>query len=145
MEINGLPLHPLLVHAGVVLIPLAALAGLGFAVLPRWRDRLRWPTAIGAVLSLVLVQVLVVSGRTLMDSRHLHFGLVHAHEAWGLRLRLAALAFAVLAVVVTWLVRTPPPAPAVTVTLSALLALSAIAVLVLVFLTGEAGARAVWS
>ena len=37
MELNGIPLHPLVVHAVVVLVPLAALAEL---VLPRhhpWR------------------------------------------------------------------------------------------------------------
>ena len=42
MEINGLPLHPLVVHAAVVFGPLAALAALAYVGLPRWRDRLRW-------------------------------------------------------------------------------------------------------
>ena len=51
MEINGLPLHPLVVHAVVVLSPLAALGGLLYAAVPRWRWWLRWP----------LVQVLWIS------------------------------------------------------------------------------------
>ena len=42
MEINGLPLHPLVVHAAVIFGPLAALAALAYLV-PRWRLRLRWP------------------------------------------------------------------------------------------------------
>ena len=35
MEINGLPLHPLAVHAAVVFGPLAALLALAYAVLLR--------------------------------------------------------------------------------------------------------------
>lgn len=42
---NGLPLHPLVVHAVVVLVPLTLLAAIGFAVLPRQRWLLRWPLA----------------------------------------------------------------------------------------------------
>ena len=48
MEINGLPLHPLVVHAAVIFGPLAAVAALAFLV-PRWRDRLRWPMVVLAV------------------------------------------------------------------------------------------------
>ena len=43
MEINGVPLHPLVVHAVVVFAPLAALFGIAYAVLPNWRWALRWP------------------------------------------------------------------------------------------------------
>jgi hypothetical protein len=41
MTFAGLPLHPLVVHAAVVLTPLAALLVVGSAVLPRWLTR--WP------------------------------------------------------------------------------------------------------
>ena len=44
MEINGLPLHVLIVHAAVVFGPLAALSALAYVGLPSWRDRLRWVT-----------------------------------------------------------------------------------------------------
>jgi len=37
--INGLPLHPLLVHAVVVLLPLAAVGSIIIAVVPKWRRR----------------------------------------------------------------------------------------------------------
>ena len=50
MEINGLPLHPLVVHAAVVFGPLAALAALAYVVLPAWRDRLRWPMVVLALM-----------------------------------------------------------------------------------------------
>ncbi|MEV4388804.1 DUF2231 domain-containing protein, partial [Micromonospora sp. NPDC049580] len=37
--VNGLPLHPLVVHAVVVLLPLAALGVAALAVRPSWRGR----------------------------------------------------------------------------------------------------------
>jgi hypothetical protein len=45
MEINGLPAHVLIVHAAVVFVPLAALAALVYALMPRWR----WATRLLAV------------------------------------------------------------------------------------------------
>ena len=51
MEINGLPLHPLIVHAVVILGPLAGLTGLAYAFVPKWRWLLRWPLV---ALSLVV-------------------------------------------------------------------------------------------
>ena len=45
MEIFGLPLHPLIVHAAVVFVPLAALGGLLVTFFPRLRARYGWLTA----------------------------------------------------------------------------------------------------
>lgn len=39
ITVNGLPAHPLLVHAVVVLLPLAAVGGLVIALRPSWRRR----------------------------------------------------------------------------------------------------------
>jgi len=50
--IIGLPAHPLLVHAVVVLLPLAAVGAAALAVRPRWRQRYAWP-----VLGLTLAGV----------------------------------------------------------------------------------------
>ncbi len=41
-KIFGLPAHPLLVHAPVVLIPLAGLIAIVFAFKPAWLDRFGW-------------------------------------------------------------------------------------------------------
>ncbi|MER5263575.1 DUF2231 domain-containing protein [Actinosynnema sp. NPDC002837] len=55
VTIFGLPAHPLLVHAVVVLLPLAALGAAALAVVPRWRQRFAWPllgvtlVAVGSV------------------------------------------------------------------------------------------------
>lgn len=52
IEIAGLPAHILLIHAVVVLAPLAGLAAVVYAAVPRWRPYLAWPLG---VLSLFLV------------------------------------------------------------------------------------------
>ena len=56
MEIDklfGLPAHPLLVHVPVVLVPLAALMAIAFAIRPAWLDRFGWwlvaVSGVGAV------------------------------------------------------------------------------------------------
>lgn len=48
-EIGGLPMHPLVVHAAVVFIPLLALAAVVYALVPRVRARLGWAAALLAV------------------------------------------------------------------------------------------------
>ncbi|MEU5690278.1 DUF2231 domain-containing protein [Actinosynnema sp. NPDC020468] len=50
--IFGVPAHPLLVHAVVVLLPLASVAAIAVAVVPKWRRRYSWP-----VLGVTLVGV----------------------------------------------------------------------------------------
>lgn len=47
MTIGGVPAHPLLVHIPVVLIPLVAIAAVGAAIFPSWRER--YGSAIVAV------------------------------------------------------------------------------------------------
>lgn len=42
--ITGLPVHPLVVHFAVVLLPLAALALVILVIVPRWADRFGWVT-----------------------------------------------------------------------------------------------------
>jgi len=52
VTIFGIPAHPLLVHAVVVLLPLAAVGAAALAVRPSWRQRYAWP-----VLGLTLAGV----------------------------------------------------------------------------------------
>jgi hypothetical protein len=153
MEFHGIPLHPLVIHAAVVLVPLAALAALAFVV-PKWRWLARWPAVVLAVVGAVAVQLAVMSGRDLEKDRNLESPLIHTHEEWGERLQIAMWVFAALMVVAFWAVpyvtrlnaATDGPARVAVLEkpLMVNVPLAAIAVLVLVVLTGDAGARAVW-
>ena len=64
-EINGLPIHPLIVHVPVVLVPLSLIGVAAALVRPAWK---RWmlplvTVALGA--SVVAIQLAVGSGRAL--------------------------------------------------------------------------------
>lgn len=146
MTVSGLPLHPLIVHATVVALPVMALLSLGYT-LPRWRDRQRWPLAAMGVVSTILMWLTTTSGDSLKHDRFATVTGVLAqriqhHEDLAGKLAVATYVLAGVAVVVAvlrgWL-----PAWLQWVG-SVLLVIGAIAVGVLVVLTGHAGAEAAW-
>jgi uncharacterized membrane protein len=145
MEFNGLPLHPLVIHAAVIFGPLAGLVALTYLV-PRWRDRMRWPMVIGAIIALGAVFIAYLSGNDFRDSKPFFdqaplADKIDTHEDLAGNLLLGTIAFAAIAVLSAWLhARTG----ALRIGLNLLLAASAIGVIVLVILTGDAGAQAVW-
>ena len=147
MEINGLPLHVLAVHAAVVLGPLSALLALAYAALPRYRDRLRWVTLAAVLAGAVAIWVAYLSGEDFLDSDRFR-GLqgaardkIEQHEEYAETLRLLVSGFAVVTVAATWLHRR---AGALRWVLAALVAVGAVLTLVWTVLTGDAGAQAVW-
>jgi hypothetical protein len=153
MEFDGLPLHALVVHATVVFVPLAAFAAI-FYVVPRWRWLLRWPMLLVNLAAALLVQVSVMSGKNLERVRHLESPQVHTHEQWAEKLRIAMFVLAVVAVVAFWALGyvtrlvgatdRQAKVAALEAPMMVLLPLAGVVVLVLVYLTGDAGARAVW-
>jgi hypothetical protein len=143
MEINGLPLHPLVIHAAVIFGPLAALAALLYVVLPRWRDRLRWPMVVLAVVAGGSIVAAYLTGTNFLDSKpelkQLEQVQTHEDRAW---ITLwVTLGFVVVALAAGYL---HERRGAVRAGVSSLLAVAAVATLVSVVLTGDAGARAVW-
>lgn len=155
MEISGLPLHPLVVHAAVVLIPATALATILFAVLPSWRWLSRWPTAAGSVVCVGIAFLATQSGESLEEQRGLAEAVrVHSHRG-------ALLAdFTILLAVVVLAASVMLPGPSGLASgkgamarrvayadriLPVLLIVVAVVVLVQTVLTGDAGARAVWA
>ena len=143
MARNGLPLHPLVVRATVVFTPLAALTALAYALLPSWRERLRLPMAVLVGVALVTVVAAYLSGNDFRDSNKFFQDnkQIDEHQDDARLLLFTTIPFAVVGFAAAWLHTRPG---AIRVALNALLAVGALAVLVLVFLTGEAGARAVW-
>jgi hypothetical protein len=142
MEINGLPLHPLVVHAAVIFGPIAALAALAFLV-PRWRAKLRWPMVVLAVIATLSIVAAYLTGDNFLEHKpELRTSpQVQTHEDRAGQLLWVTIAFGVIALASGWFATRTG---ALRVVLDVLLGVAAVATLVLVFLTGEAGARAVW-
>ncbi len=160
MNFNGTPLHPLVVHAAVVLTPVAALCGILFAVRATWRWWLRWPMVVTAVLAAGSVGLAYVTGHALNNQRFADaqgplLDAINRHRHWAHLLIVAAAAYVLVAVLAAWALGGPSSLVSgwgarATVTAwrtpaLVLLIVGAVAVLVLVVLTGEAGARAVWN
>ena len=153
--IFGLPMHALVVHAVVVLVPLVAVLAIAFGVLPRWRAVLRWPTAVGAVLSAAAAWVAAESGEALLvrvsqvRSATTDFDLVRTHIDAGYRVRMLATIFMVVALVATWLLkpaaREDVGGRPLQVVAAVLLVAASLALIVTVVLAGHAGSAAVWS
>jgi MFS superfamily sulfate permease-like transporter len=94
--INGLPLHPLLVHAVVVLLPLAAVGSIIIAVVPKWRRRYWLPVLALAVLGIGAVPITQQAGEALYNSiKGSPPGLAH-HRDLGNALLPYAIAFGVM-------------------------------------------------
>ncbi|GAA3409056.1 hypothetical protein [Streptosporangium vulgare] len=75
----GLPLHPLVVHAAVVCLPLAALGTILMAFWPAAARRL-WPAVLFvATIALIAVPLSINSGETLADTIGEN-ALIEAHE-----------------------------------------------------------------
>jgi len=154
MTISGLPVHVLVVHAAVVLIPLTCLVAIGFAVLPGWRWLTRWPTAVGSLVCVGLAYLATTSGQSLERARQLD-RFVQQHAERGHLLATLTIPLAVVAVVAALLVPGPSGLASGKGALQArvayadkvlpvLLVVIAVAVVVQCVLTGDSGARAVW-
>jgi uncharacterized membrane protein len=140
VDVFGLPLHPLVVHAAVVLIPLACLGAILVIVSGRVRDRYGWLTVAFAAAAALASIVAKVSGETF--AAHLNIGsLIATHEFYGGLMPYPSVALA-LALPAALLLRGRSSAGWVVTMVLTLVA--AVAGLVLVALTGHAGATAVW-
>jgi len=155
MEIAGLPLHALVIHAAVVFTPLAVLSALVFALVPRWRYLTRWPTAVLAVVALGSVWLARLSGQSLVEARPELAQLVETHQSRGTVLSWLVILFFVVVAVAVWSLpgesgfaggagaRTSR-VTALDKVLPAAVVVAALLVLVWVLMTGDAGSRAVW-
>ena len=141
--IAGLPIHPLAVHAVVVLLPVMALLTVAVAVRASWRPYARW-VLVGNLGVLVAAVGARQSGLKLY-SRVSQFGtpsdLVETHASYGKVMPLFALLLVVAAAVVVASVSRPSVVP-VAVVVAVVAGLAGIGATVV---TGDSGARAVWS
>lgn len=144
--INGLPLHPLVVHAVVVLLPLAALGAIAIALRASWRAAYGPLVSAAGVLSVVLLPIATGSGEALQE----RVGDPGQHAALGEQLILFAIPLAVVSVALTYFGRrqdagrplaVPTWAPRA---VAGLAILAALATSVQVYRVGDSGAKAVW-
>ncbi len=143
---RGLPVHALVVHGVVVLVPLASLGLIAIAVRPSWRHAYSPVVALLATAGLVMVPVAVASGNNLRA--RLHAGgvvarQISAHQAQGYRVLLLAALLWLASVALLVLTRRGVRGRAVTVVavLSVVVALAATAQ---VAYAGHLGSTAVW-
>lgn len=148
ITVDGLPLHPLLVHAVVVLVPLTAVAVILHAVWPAARRRLGFVTPLAGLVLVVLVPITVEAGEDL--ERHVpDTALVERHAALGDTLLPWVIGLLVVGIAewvwFRWGATRPGGAVRVIgIVLAVIAVLVGVGALVDVVLIGEAGARAVW-
>jgi uncharacterized membrane protein len=143
----GLPVHILVLHFTVVLVPIVALMTIAVFLRASWRKQWAGWAAILNVGMLVLTFVTVKAGwdlegryRGMGDSDTPGFN----HEKLGKALLFIMLGLAPLAVLAWWVGKLSALSPAVNLGLGGLVASTAVASIVLTVLAGHTGAEASW-
>ena len=142
--IFGLPLHPLIVHATVVVVPTVALMIILAAIYPRFRAWVGPVPALGALLACVLVPLSTGSGEELQH-RVGETSLVEKHAELADTLIWFVIPLAVIAVVGYWLQRRGSAGKTFVAVVAVAAVLLSGATLVDVALIGHSGAKASWS
>lgn len=141
--IAGLPLHPLVVHAAVVLLPLAALGLVVAVAVPRWRGWLGWLSLAGLAVATGAVVMAKVSGEALAE----RVGEPERHAQLGSILVLWSGGLLVLATAWVLLARRDARRARSSVGTTILAVVTVVAALLTtgwVVLVGHSGAEAVW-
>ncbi len=150
-QINGLPVHVLVVHAAVVFVPLLALGAIVYGLVPRWRTRVGWAVVLLAVVAPLASLAAKLSGEELQN-RLLAQGvsgrgaeIINDHAGYGDLTFWFALALGVVSLVLVVLTSRGRSLPR-----AADLGLAVVSVVLAaisgyyVFQTGDSGATAVW-
>lgn len=145
--IFGLPMHPLIVHATVVIVPAAAVAVLLAGLWPRFRRWAGWLPLALSVAAVALVPLSTSSGES-FEKRVGYSALVeqHSHLADGLLPWVIGLLVA--AALITWLDRRTAGRNVMRwlpVVAAVLGIVAAVGTSVEVVLIGHSGAQAAWS
>lgn len=149
--IDGLPLHPLLVHAAVVLLALNGGALIGCVALPRFRCWLGWGLPVLGVVTAVTTLLTKEAGEDLLGEREQLSGALADHAHWGGWAGVFAVVLGVTTLVYWSMYAAPVVARApwlrhraVRISVATISVGVGIAALVLDFLAGHSGATSVW-
>jgi glucan phosphoethanolaminetransferase (alkaline phosphatase superfamily) len=153
-EFHNLPVHILIIHAVVVLVPLAGFLGILF-VIPKTRQWARNAFALVTVGAMVMTFVARQSGIHLdqnLAARSSAFtsgkvgALIATHQSRGKTLFLMMVGFAIIAVAAWILSREPARFHGpLAIGVSALVIVAAVATGVQVIRVGEIGSKVVWN
>ena len=144
----GLPAHPLVVHAAVVLLPMAAIATVVVAAVPRWRRPYALLAFVVSVVAAGAIWLAKESGESL-ESRVAETALVERHTE--LAEQVLPWAIAVVVVAGTVLVAdryrsrlAKIPTRAITITLVVAAMITGVGATWTVAEVGHSGAKATW-
>jgi hypothetical protein len=144
----GLPLHPLVVHATVVIVPGAAVAVLLAALWPRFRRWAGWGPLALSVVAVVLTPLSTSTGETFQAQPRFGGGnpAIQKHAELGGLLLWWVIPLAVLAAALFWWHRRTAGqrSRALEIAITVLPVLVALGTLVQVALIGHSGAEAAW-
>ena len=137
--IQGLPVHPLIAHAVVVIMPLSALGMIAIVVKPALRERFGSLILSGVVMSVLSSVIAKNSGEALGE----RIGEPEQHSDLGEMLPIVAIVFAVVSF--GWWFLNKRNASQLIVKVAALaVVLASVGALVGTYLVGHSGAQAVW-
>jgi hypothetical protein len=153
-QVNGLPVHALVLHAAVVFVPLLALGAIVYGLVPRWRSRTGWAVGLLSVVAPAAAFVAVESGEALFDRLKAQNSIspageriIEDHMGYGELTFYFSLALGVVSLIMVFATlrrvdhRLPRPADlGLAVVMVVLAAVSGY----FVFQTGDSGATAVW-
>jgi uncharacterized membrane protein len=151
-QVNGLPVHALVLHAAVVFVPLLALGAIVYALVGRWRAKLGWAVLPLAVIAPITALVAMLSGDKLHE-RLLEQGLkgrgaeiINDHLGFGTRTFWFSLALGVVTLVLVLAGRRRPGSLPRVADLGLAVVMVALAAITgyYVYRTGDSGAAAVW-
>jgi uncharacterized membrane protein len=149
-QINGLPVHALVLHAAVVFVPLLALGAIVYALVGPWRAKIGWAVLGLAVIAPVTTFVAKESGEKLYD-RLIAQGLkgkgkeiLDQHLGFGTRTFFFVLALGVVCLVMVLLTMRGSLPKVGQIVLGVIAIGLAAASGYYVYRTGDSGATAVW-
>ena len=144
----SIPIHPLLVHVPVVMLPLAALGAVALVIRQKWVQHYGWLVVGGVVVAFGGSVLASGSGDDLLEQyqssgQHISSTL-NSHAELGESVQWIALLFLVLTAAWVFAHKRQLATKAVRIVLAVFVALSAVAATVMVIEAGHNGAKAKW-
>jgi uncharacterized membrane protein len=152
-QINGLPVHALVLHAAVIFVPLLAVASIVYGLIARWRSHIGWAVALLAIVAPLSAFIAMESGKELFarlqsDNRVSPAGveIINDHMGFGTRTFWFSLALGVITLIMVFATLRKAGSLPRAADLGLALVMIVLAAITgyYVFRTGDSGATAVW-